>query len=136
MRQKSSPPETPSERLVRDIRRATRKQYSAEEKIRIVLDSLHRNVSSISERKQTNDATRISPMRGNSISVTMYSVTPSAAENVTFWILFCDLDAAMERPAESEPPSATPNNTRLETLEGMTPIGAAPQRRRLKAHIQ
>ena len=38
MRQKSSPPETPSERLVRDIRRATRKQYSAEEKIRIVLD--------------------------------------------------------------------------------------------------
>lgn len=26
-----------SERLVRDIRRATRKQYSAEEKIRIVL---------------------------------------------------------------------------------------------------
>ena len=40
MRQKSSPPETPSERLVRDIRRATRKQYSAEEKIRIVLDGL------------------------------------------------------------------------------------------------
>jgi transposase len=37
MRQKSSPPETPSERLVRDIRRATRTQYSAEEKIRIVL---------------------------------------------------------------------------------------------------
>jgi len=40
MRQKSSSPETPSERLVRDIRRATRKQYSAEEKIRIVLDGL------------------------------------------------------------------------------------------------
>ena len=36
-RQKSHTPETPSERLVRDIRRATRKQYSAEEKIRIVL---------------------------------------------------------------------------------------------------
>ena len=29
-----------SEKLVRDIRRATRKQYSAEEKIRIVLDGL------------------------------------------------------------------------------------------------
>jgi transposase len=29
-----------SERIVRDIRRATRKQYSAEEKIRIVLDGL------------------------------------------------------------------------------------------------
>ncbi len=38
MRQKSSPPETPCERLVRDIRRATRKQYSADEKMGIVLD--------------------------------------------------------------------------------------------------
>jgi transposase-like protein len=45
MRQQSSPPETPSERLVRDIRRATRKQYSAEEKIRIVLDGLRGEVS-------------------------------------------------------------------------------------------
>ena len=45
MRQKSSPPETPSERLVRDIRRVTRKQYSAEEKIRIVLDGLRGEVS-------------------------------------------------------------------------------------------
>ena len=32
--------QSPSERLVRNIRRATRKQYSAEEKIRIVLDDL------------------------------------------------------------------------------------------------
>jgi transposase len=30
----------PSEQVVKDIRRATRKQYSAEEKIRIVLDGL------------------------------------------------------------------------------------------------
>ncbi len=45
MRQKSSPPETPSERLVRDIRRAARKQFSAEEKIRIVLDGLRGEVS-------------------------------------------------------------------------------------------
>ena len=36
----SSPPELSSERIVKDIRRATRKQYSAEEKIRIVLDGL------------------------------------------------------------------------------------------------
>ncbi len=35
----------PSERLVRDIRRATRKQYSAEEKIRIVLDGLRGEVT-------------------------------------------------------------------------------------------
>ena len=45
MRQKSNTPETPSGRLVRDIRRATRKQYSAEEKIRIVLDGLRGEVS-------------------------------------------------------------------------------------------
>ena len=48
MRQKSGTPNTPSERLVRSIRRATRKQYSAEEKIRIVLDGL-RGESSIAE---------------------------------------------------------------------------------------
>ena len=45
MRARSSTPETPSERLVRGIRRATRKQYSAEEKIRIVLDGLRGEVT-------------------------------------------------------------------------------------------
>ena len=39
MRQKSQTLGT-SEQVVKDIRRATRKQYSAEEKIRIVLDGL------------------------------------------------------------------------------------------------
>ena len=48
MRQKAGTAETPSERVVRDIRRATRKQYSAEEKIRIVLDGL-RGEHSIAE---------------------------------------------------------------------------------------
>ena len=48
MRQKAGTPETPSERVVRDIRRATRKQYSAEDKIRIVLDGL-RGEHSIAE---------------------------------------------------------------------------------------
>lgn len=37
--------QSPSERLVRDIRRATRKQYSSEEKIRIVLDGLRGEVT-------------------------------------------------------------------------------------------
>jgi len=32
---------TSSERIVKDIRWATRKQYSTKEKIRIVLDGLH-----------------------------------------------------------------------------------------------
>jgi hypothetical protein len=48
MSQKSGTPKSSSERIVKDIRRATRKQYSAEEKIRIVLDGL-RGEHSISE---------------------------------------------------------------------------------------
>ncbi len=40
MRQKSWTRKEPAEKVVRDIRRATRKQYSAEEKIRIVLSGL------------------------------------------------------------------------------------------------
>ena len=46
--QKSDSPKPSSERLVREIRRATRKQYSAENKIRIVLDGL-RGEHSIAE---------------------------------------------------------------------------------------
>ena len=40
MRQKSGTRESSSERFVKNIRRVTRKQYSSEEKIRIVLDGL------------------------------------------------------------------------------------------------
>ena len=40
MRQNIKTRGTSSEKTVKDIRRATRKQYSAEEKIRIVLDGL------------------------------------------------------------------------------------------------
>jgi len=47
-RQKSTRVTSPSERLAKTIRRVTRKQYSAEEKIRIVLDGL-RGESSIAE---------------------------------------------------------------------------------------
>jgi len=48
MRQKSGKLKEPAEKVVRDIRRATRKQYSAEEKIRIVLGGL-RGEDSIAE---------------------------------------------------------------------------------------
>lgn len=48
MRQKPTTMTSPSERLVKNIRRATRKHYSAEEKIRVVLDGL-RGESSIAE---------------------------------------------------------------------------------------
>ena len=40
MRQKPGPTKEPAEQLVKDIRRATRKYYSPEEKIRIVLEGL------------------------------------------------------------------------------------------------
>ena len=48
MRQKSTTTASPSERLLKNIRRATCKHYSAEEKIRVVLDGL-RGESSIAE---------------------------------------------------------------------------------------
>ena len=40
MRQKSGTRKAPAEQVIKDIRRATRKQYGAEEKIRIVLAGL------------------------------------------------------------------------------------------------
>ena len=48
MRQKLGTRRTASEKIVKDIKRATRKQYSAEKKIRIVLDGL-RGGDSIAE---------------------------------------------------------------------------------------
>jgi transposase len=48
MKQTSGPAKVPAEAVVTDIRRATRKQYSAEEKIRIVLTGL-RGEDSIAE---------------------------------------------------------------------------------------
>jgi transposase len=48
MRMKSPSPKVPAERVLKDIRRATRKHYSAEDKIRIVLDGL-RGEDSIAE---------------------------------------------------------------------------------------
>jgi hypothetical protein len=40
MRQQTRPSKEPAEKVVQDIRRATRKHYSAEEKIPIVLEGL------------------------------------------------------------------------------------------------
>jgi transposase-like protein len=48
MGQKSGPVKEPAEQVVREIRRATRRQFSAEEKIRIVLSGL-RGEDSIAE---------------------------------------------------------------------------------------
>ena len=48
MRQTTRTRKSPGEKIVKDIKRATRKQYSSEEKIRIVLDGL-RGEDSIAE---------------------------------------------------------------------------------------
>ena len=48
MKQRPTGRPSSSERIIRDIKRKTRKQYSAEEKIRIVLDGL-RGADSIAE---------------------------------------------------------------------------------------
>src|ERR1700690_2180375 len=40
MRQKTGPAKEPAEQVVKDIRRATRRHFSAEDKIRIVLEGL------------------------------------------------------------------------------------------------
>ena len=48
MRQKSGKQKEPAKKVVRDIRRKTRRQHSAEEKIRIVLEGL-RGEDSIAE---------------------------------------------------------------------------------------
>jgi transposase len=41
MRQKSMLEKQPAEEAIKDIRRATRRHFSAEEKIRVVLEGLH-----------------------------------------------------------------------------------------------
>src|ERR1700690_2748332 len=48
MRQKTGPAKEPAEQVVKDIRRATRRHFSAEDKIRIVLEGL-RGEDSIAE---------------------------------------------------------------------------------------
>ena len=48
MGQKSGPAKQPAEQVVEEIRRATRRQFSAEEKVRIVLTGL-RGEDSIAE---------------------------------------------------------------------------------------
>ena len=48
MRQKPGPEKVPAEQIVKDIRRATRRHFSAEEKIRVVLEGM-RGEESIAE---------------------------------------------------------------------------------------
>ena len=65
MKQKSGPDKAPAEQEAQDIRRQTRRQYSAEEKIRIVLEGL-RGEESISElcRREGIAASMITAVQG------------------------------------------------------------------------
>jgi len=67
MRQKSGPVRMPAEQVVKDIRRATRRHFSAEDKIRIVLDGL-RGEDSIAElcRQPLSQPATIAPLRWSS----------------------------------------------------------------------
>lgn len=53
MKQKSGPGKAPAHQVLKDIRRRTRRQYSAEEKIRIVLEGLRgeENISELCRRE-------------------------------------------------------------------------------------
>jgi hypothetical protein len=64
---KKSPTKAPAERVVKDIRRATRRHFSAEDKIRIVLDGLRGKTAlpSFAARKALPRAC-ITPGRRNS----------------------------------------------------------------------
>ena len=67
MRQHSNLAKDPAEKVVKDIRRATRKQYSAEEKIRIVLDVLDTDilVSAVAQAAKGLHLHRIGPQQSS-----------------------------------------------------------------------
>ncbi len=54
MRHTTGTRKSPGEKIVKDIKRATRKQYSSEEKIRIVLDESRSNTG---PQKRSNNLT-------------------------------------------------------------------------------
>ena len=78
MRQKSVPPVTSSEQVVKDIRRATRKQYSAEEKIRIVL--VGEKIESVFDRAPCNN-TPIGGIKVSSAS-SCFAARPLCTEDI------------------------------------------------------
>ncbi len=62
MRQRSGKLKGPAEKVVRDIRRATRKQYSAEEKISIVLSGLRGRVWQVASMRALTIALCLLPV--------------------------------------------------------------------------
>ena len=68
MRQKSAPEKRPAEDAIKDIRRATRRRFSAEEKIRVVLEGL-RGEESIAELCRREASPRRYTMAGRKSSL-------------------------------------------------------------------
>ena len=65
MRPKSSSLKKPAEQVVKDIRRATRRHFSAEDKIRIVLDGLRGDdsIAELCRKEGIAQSGVVSPMR-------------------------------------------------------------------------
>ena len=66
MRPKPSSPKKPAAQVVKDIRRATRRLYGAEEKIRIVLEGLRGDdsIAEVSDLAEYIEAQKMSHVRG------------------------------------------------------------------------
>ncbi len=78
MKQKSVPGKAPADQVIKDIRRQTRRHYSAEEKIRIVLEEL-RGEENISELCLGMDNIRLQSRRG------VYRAWPWRAARTGHW---------------------------------------------------
>jgi len=92
MRQTTGTGRRSSEKIVKDIKRATRKQYSSEEKIRIVLDGL-RGEDSIAELCRRD-------CRGNT-SRSNYGIEVGRCEHLGRLNIRCQLVIVLRPPVET-----------------------------------
>ena len=75
MRQKPGTRKSHGEKVVKDIRRATRKQYSAEEKIRIVLGGLKGEESCAGVRASHRASTTVGPRSSSKLGRNVWRAT-------------------------------------------------------------
>ena len=117
MRQKSGPEKQPAEDAIRDIRRATRRHFSAEEKIRFLTADTRLNVSAISNAgsREANPA----PMRSDALG----------REQTTARILLHGPIAGRLRFQPSRPAPSLPHQAPNERGENAgTPRASTPRR--------
>ena len=119
MRQKSGTRETSSKRIVRNIRRATRKRYSAEENIRIVLDGLRAAAPKASDWARVEFATlrlKLIKIAARVIETTArirVSLPSACPDRTTFALIVHELRAQPPWPtgqrAAPSPAASTPS---------------------------